>query len=96
MRKKVKKQLELMLRQLKQPFDFLGWKFKVSHEDKWDVIQDLNKMVIERFEGNQDKGIGWWFKAAVWVCKNRLEKAKTEPINLSISIDSFFSKNVES
>ena len=87
--KKNTQQLEKLLKDMSKSFNFLSWKFKLPHESKEDLIQDLNILVIENFKDNEDKGIGWWYLRAKWCALNRLKKSLTEPINKSISIDSF-------
>jgi len=83
------RKLNELLKELEQPFDYLAWKFKLNHEDKKDVKQELKLMVIENFHGNINKKVGFWFIRAKWYLCNRLKKSKREPVNSSISLDTF-------
>jgi len=86
------KKLINLLNELNQPFDYLAWKYKLNSEEKEDTIQELKMMVIKDYKKNKTKGMGWWFLRAKWNLLNRLTKHMKNPLDNSISIESFFDK----
>lgn len=80
-----------LLQELEKPFSYLVYKWKLNAEDREDALQDLRCMVIENYPGNEDKGVPWWFIRGRWFMLNKLKKSFNDPLDKSISIDSFFS-----
>lgn len=66
---------------LKQPFHYLVKRYQLGSEDKEDTMQELYCMVVEYWDGNEDKGVGWWCTRARWFLLNRLRKAYNDPLD---------------
>ena len=92
-----KKQIEYLLKELDDAFDFLGWKYNIQGMEKADIKQELRLMVLQMSKNKKinidDKGLGWWFNRAQWHLLNKLTRSKRKPLDKSISLDSFMESN---
>jgi len=85
------KNVEKLLENLKQIFQFLSWEFNIPGMTDEDITQELNLFVLETWNKKDVSGrkLGWWFLRCKWHLLNKVKKSERMPLDNAISLDKF-------